>query len=162
MQVTEMEIKSKSPLTLSEKRRWRDIEEPEPARKHLEAKLGKKSYNPKMASKRLIKLDPQEIGGTEHFKQLFREKFGRDPGPDDPLLFDPDADTPQEMSKDKLGQVLAEIAAAAGLAPHFIYAMRRTGLIVTKRNERTIPKEKLDEWNRAIDEYLQLERKIPI
>lgn len=124
--------------------------------------VGKNRYNPKMASKRLTTLDPEEIGAAEHFKQLFREKFGRDPGPGDPLLFDPDADTPQEMSKDKLGQVLAEIAAAAGLAPHFIYAMRKTGLLVTKRNEHAIPKEALDEWNRAIDEYLRMEKKIPI
>ena len=26
--------------------------------------------------------------------QLFRERFGRDPGPDDPLLFDPDKGEP--------------------------------------------------------------------
>ncbi|MFI2747265.1 hypothetical protein ACH5BA_13310 [Kitasatospora sp. NPDC018623] len=28
----------------------------------------------------------------------FREKFGREPGPDDPLFFDPDADEPRPRS----------------------------------------------------------------
>src|SRR5688500_13083409 len=27
--------------------------------------------------------------------RAFREKFGRDPGPDDPMFFDPDADDPR-------------------------------------------------------------------
>jgi hypothetical protein len=34
-------------------------------------------------------------------KQLFKEKFGREPGPDDPVLFDPDADAPQAMNGEK-------------------------------------------------------------
>jgi hypothetical protein len=32
--------------------------------------------------------------------QAFREKFGRDPGPDDPVFFDPDADEPTPLGTD--------------------------------------------------------------
>jgi hypothetical protein len=34
--------------------------------------------------------------------RLFKEKFGREPGPDDPLFLDPDADTPIPLAASKL------------------------------------------------------------
>ncbi len=66
--------------------------------------------------------------------QRFREKFGRDPGPDDPVFFDPDADTPQELAEK-------------------VYAYRKTGLIVTEQNWGLLSKEQQQEWEAAIAEY---------
>jgi hypothetical protein len=43
---------------------------------------------------------------------FFRERFGRDPEPDEPLLFDPDKDEPTEASKDD-GRVQVLSAAIA-------------------------------------------------
>lgn len=86
---------------------------------------------------------------------LFRKKFGREPGPDDPVVFDPDADTPQRTSQEKHQQLLAKIGEAAGLPPHFVYAMRQTGFVVTEHNISIMPKEKIELWERAIDEYLR-------
>jgi site-specific recombinase XerD len=65
----------------------------------------------------------------------FREKFGRDAGPEDPIFFDPDTDTPQPISKAGLDEMTGQILSAAGKAgvrPELIYAMKKTGRIVTE------------------------------
>lgn len=48
--------------------------------------------------------------GMELFKlqeELFREKFGRDPGPEDPIFFDPTADEPQPLSQEQVEKLEA-------------------------------------------------------
>ena len=47
---------------------------------------------------RTVEMTPEVTDALRQQKQLFREKFGREPDFDDPLFFDPDADTPQEMN----------------------------------------------------------------
>ena len=47
-------------------------------------------------SKRQVAARTQEI--IEAQLQRFREKFGRDPGPSDPVFFDPDAAEPVPIS----------------------------------------------------------------
>jgi hypothetical protein len=44
----------------------------------------------------------------------FREKFGRDPGPDDPVFFDPDADEPTPLSPDGWHAGFEQMRQAAG------------------------------------------------
>lgn len=83
----------------------------------------------------------------------FREKFGRDPGPDDPLLFDPDAHEPRPMDAAKIVAAMAEAMEQAGIDPAKIYAFRRTGLVVTEDNARFLTPEDLAEWRAAIEEY---------
>jgi hypothetical protein len=50
-------------------------------------------------------------------KQLesFRRKFGRDPGPNDPVFFDPDADEPRPVDNMKVKAAMLEAAHKAGL-----------------------------------------------
>jgi hypothetical protein len=60
-------------------------------------------------------------------KKLFREQFGREPGPDDPLFFDPSV----------------------------VYAMNKTGRIVTEANLEFLTDTELQEWNDAVNEYRQ-------
>jgi hypothetical protein len=50
---------------------------------------------------RTVKLDPESMDMMQQQLQAFREKFGREPGPDDPIFFDPDADTPQPFRLEK-------------------------------------------------------------
>jgi hypothetical protein len=45
---------------------------------------------------------------TRAIESTFPQKLGREPGPDDPLVFDQDAETPQRMSQEKHQQQLAE------------------------------------------------------
>jgi hypothetical protein len=45
---------------------------------------------------------------------LFRERFGRDPGPDEPLLFDPDKEEPTAANRaDSRVQVVSAAMASA-------------------------------------------------
>lgn len=38
---------------------------------------------------RKVFLSPDQVALLEHQRDMFREKFRRDPGPGDPLFFDP-------------------------------------------------------------------------
>lgn len=73
----------------------------------------------------------------EHQREDFRKKFGRDPGPGDPIFFDPDADEPRPIDPEKLERDMIEIMARAGVDPVFMYAANKTGLIVTEMGHRT-------------------------
>jgi hypothetical protein len=44
---------------------------------------------------RVVKLSPQIMEALKTQRKAFRKKFGRDPGPGDPMFFDPDEDTPK-------------------------------------------------------------------
>jgi len=54
--------------------------------------------------------------------KAFKKKFGRDPSPNDPVFFDPDAKTPQPISEAKLRRMLTEAAEEAGLNPDHVLA----------------------------------------
>jgi len=66
-------------------------------------------------------------------RNAFREKFGRDPVDGDPVFFDPDADTPVEISSVRMEAGLLEAMRRAGTPPHIVYAFRKTGLLGTRR-----------------------------
>jgi hypothetical protein len=42
----------------------------------------------------------------------FKEKFGREPGPNDPVFFDPDEDTPQPIPEWKIDRALDDVIAS--------------------------------------------------
>ncbi|MCX6633582.1 MAG: hypothetical protein NT090_00580 [Acidobacteria bacterium] len=89
--------------------------------------------------------------------RLFREKFGREPGPDDPVFFDPDADTPQfcgPEATDRVTDQMVEAMSAAGVRPEAIYAFRKTGRIVTEDNWHLLSEADRKEWTDAVNEYL--------
>jgi hypothetical protein len=91
--------------------------------------------------------------------QMFRQKFGRDPGPEDPIFFDPDADTPVPMPIEKIGAEWNEVlqkAGELGMDPAIIYAMRKTGRMVTEQNMQYLEPEELQEWEDAVVEYHSL------
>jgi hypothetical protein len=59
---------------------------------------------------------PEEVRQTiADQREAFRKKFGRDPGPEDPVFFDPDAGTPQEISEENYNRELNRAAVAAGI-----------------------------------------------
>jgi hypothetical protein len=105
---------------------------------------------------RTVKLDPESMDMMQQQLQAFREKFGREPGPDDPIFFDPDADTPQPFRLEKFLEESTEAMVAAGIRPEIIYAHRKTGgLIVTEENQEKLSAEDIAEWEAAIDEYFE-------
>jgi hypothetical protein len=105
-----------------------------------------------------VPLDSGTAEAIAKQKQLFREKFGREPGPEDPLFFDPDASTPQfpsDDSQEKTWKILLQAAAESGMPPAIVYAMNKTGRIVTEDNSQFLTDAELQEWNDAVDEYPQ-------
>ena len=91
-------------------------------------------------------------------KKLFREQFGREPGLDDPLFFDPGVAAPQflsDESTDEIWKSLLQAAGDSGIDPAIVYAMNKTGRIVTETNVHFLTDAELQEWNDAVDEYHQ-------
>jgi hypothetical protein len=90
-------------------------------------------------------------------RQRFREKFGRDWGPDDPVFFDPDADKPTRMSAVKMQGDVLEAMRKAGTPPEIMYAYRKTGLLRVEGLSNFWPPDRTAEWDQAIEEYFAIE-----
>ena len=100
-----------------------------------------------------IPLTPDAKAAIEHQLEAFRAKFGREPRPDDPIFFDPDAEEPTPISDRRYEQAMIDAMVAADIPPELIYAFKRTGRVVTEQNKRLLTPEELREWDEAIDEY---------
>lgn len=55
-------------------------------------------------------LGPEAMDVLEGQREAFEQKFGRPPGPEDPLFFDPTADTPQPIPPEKIAALEAMMA----------------------------------------------------
>ena len=88
-------------------------------------------------------------------KQLadFRKKFGRDPGPNDPVFFDPTKDEPTEIDPQAFAKDVVAAMKAAKTPPQIIYAYEKTGRLLTSDNLDKYPPEAIAEWEAAIDDY---------
>src|SRR5262250_1255319 len=100
-----------------------------------------------------IPLSPETVKGLKAQRQRFIDKFGREPGPDDPIFFDPSADTPQPINKEVVDQHLLEGMHRAGVPREIIYAYQKTGRLVTEQNRKYLTKAELKEWMDAVDEW---------
>ena len=65
--------------------------------------------------KKVIKMNKELHEAIRQQLENFKEKFGREPGPDDPLFFDPDCDVPILLTSPKLKSELTKAARKAGL-----------------------------------------------
>ena len=88
----------------------------------------------------------------------FIAKFGREPGPDDPLIFDPDSDTPTPYPEEKMRREMVAAMAKAGTPGHLIHAFVKTGLILDEEGYRAAKPEVRAEWDAAVAEYDELQR----
>jgi len=52
---------------------------------------------------------------------------------------------------------MGDIADAAGLAPDLAFAIRKTGLLVTQRNQDRLDDDQRAAWTEALAEYKMLE-----
>lgn len=101
---------------------------------------------------------PPEIQRTvEELRRRFREKFGRNPGPNDPLFFDPQASEPIPISRESLNQIWEHLATtlleAGKITPQAAYAMKKTGLLVTDATAHLMSDAERNAWHAAKDEY---------
>src|SRR5580692_8507476 len=70
-------------------------------------------------------------------KALNASQGSAEPGPDDPLFFDPSVVVPQflsDESTDEIWKSLLQAAGDSGIDPAIVYAMNKTGRIVTETN----------------------------
>jgi hypothetical protein len=106
--------------------------------------------NPKYKS---IPLTPEAQAAVDHQLEAFRKKFSRDPKPEDPIFFDPDADEPTPIRDDRYEQAMIEAMVMADIPSELIYAFKCTGRLVTERNKHLLTRAELREWDEVIDEY---------
>jgi hypothetical protein len=95
---------------------------------------------------RSIPMSPELADVLDEQRRKFIEKYGREPGPDDPIFFD----TPHP---EHIEHEMVQAMNAAGIDPAVIYAFEQTGLLVTEQNRHLIPDKDLNEWAAAIREY---------
>lgn len=94
--------------------------------------------------------------GMEGMAAQFREKFGRDPGPEDPLFFNPDADEPEPMTQAQMDAMYAdarEMMRQVGMDPGFIHAFETFGYMITEENRHTFTAHEVAQWEQTIDAY---------
>ena len=99
------------------------------------------------------------LGVLHQQLEAFRLKFGRDPGPGDPVFFDPDSAVPAPMPDDYVERETAAAMTRAGISPEIIHAYRRTGLLVSRENYALLSPEERAEWASAIEEYRNRQEK---
>lgn len=62
-----------------------------------------------------VRMPPELRQALLDQRAAFIRKFGREPGPGDPLLFDPDKDVPTPISAERMGSDLADTMRKAGI-----------------------------------------------
>src|SRR5207244_6938360 len=77
-------------------------------------------------------------------------------GPDDPLFFDPDAETPQPLSLAGIEHATVRVLDAAGTCPAWIYAHQHTGGLLPRPDGGFVTDADRAEWTEAVDRYLRL------
>ena len=83
-------------------------------------------------------------------RRQFVEKFGREPGPGDPLFFDPDADTPQQITPEKDFADFRAVVRKAGVDEAYADAYEELGYVVTEMNKHMFSLEEVEAFDRAI------------
>jgi hypothetical protein len=116
---------------------------------------GRKSRKTQRVTKRMVDARTCEI--LEGQRQRFRQKFGRDWQENDPVFLDPDASEPRPMSAVKMEADVIEAMRKAGTPPQIVYAYKKTGLLLMEEMREHWPKDRVKEWEDAIEEYFAIE-----
>lgn len=91
--------------------------------------------------------------GIEGIKSEFREQFGRDMQPGDPLFWDTSRSEPAPMDEEVLAEMLVEAMEKSGFSAAYVHAYRECGIIVTQENQELIDPDDLEAFFAAMDEY---------
>ena len=106
-----------------------------------------------MSNEKPYRLNDDALNAIRELRRRFREETGRDPGPDDDCAYNPDSAETQPAAEARIKSIMGDIADAAGLAPDLAFAIRKTGLLVTQRNQDGLDDDQRAAWNDAIAEY---------
>ena len=116
-------------------------------------KRRKRNYTTNPDGSKNIPLDPTTNAFLQRQMERFKEKFGREIGPDDPIFFDENEVTPKPVGEAKYESAAVAAMVAANIAPELIYAFKKTGRLVSEENMQFLTDEELQEWRDAIAEY---------
>jgi hypothetical protein len=105
---------------------------------------------------RRVPMNKEMIGILDEQRERFKQQFGRYPGPEDPVIWDEDAEQPTPASEEQIRQIILEAITAAGSPPEFVYAFEKTGHLVTEANMHLLTQAEYKEWCDAVDEYRRL------
>ena len=90
----------------------------------------------------------------ERQAERFRTTFGRDPSPEDPIFFDPDADEPRPFDLDtatrEMAEELRQAGTEAGINPALIEAWCELGYVVTEDTRHLFSASDIAAWNEAV------------
>jgi hypothetical protein len=95
-------------------------------------------------------------------KQRFPQKFGRDPRPEDPVIWDENAAEPKPVSEIDIHQTILSALIKAGSPPEFIYAFKKTGRLVTESNQHFLSPAEYQEWVDAVEEFRRQTSLLPL
>jgi len=93
-------------------------------------------------------------------RREFTERFGREPGPQDPLFFDPTNDVPTQMSPEvaaaQFDTMLESMAAQTDdpMLQAQLRAAKDVGFILTESNMHLFTAHEIDAWEDALDRHL--------
>ena len=100
-------------------------------------------------------MNKRMVKAVKEQRREFVKKFGREPGPDDPLLFDPHQDTPQPLSGSTIIEYekkIVEEMTKAGMQPGFVHAFKVTGRVMSEDGYNSLDKDDQLEWMNAFNE----------
>lgn len=92
----------------------------------------------------------------EAMRRGFVERLGREPGPGDPLLVDPDAAMPTPLSGDAFDAMLNRLTNGVDdpVIRAKVLASRDVGYILTEDTLHLVSAHEIDRWEAALDRHL--------
>lgn len=103
---------------------------------------------------KILRMDADGEAMLQAQTAAFEAKFGRPPGPEDPVFFDPDADTPQPIPLARMEAASTAMLVAAGICDAWIYANQHTGGLLPRPDGSFHTDADADEWDAVVDRYL--------
>jgi hypothetical protein len=80
---------------------------------------------PKKPPPGVVQMTPRVYEALLKQRKAFIDKFGREPGEDDPVFFDPDKDVPTPIDPDRMDADLEKALQESGIDPEKAEAFRR-------------------------------------
>lgn len=104
---------------------------------------------------RKVPLSPRSVEMLKEQHERFEKRFRRKSLPDEPIVFDSTApgDTPVPLDPAKLLQQILDALRANGASEAVLYAVKKTGRILTAEAYAASPKHIRDEWDGALSDY---------
>ena|GEM_PF-6991988 len=104
---------------------------------------------------KVLRLGADEAAILTAQRHRFEERFGRPPGPGDPLFFDSDADEPQRMLVDDIEDHMLAMLRAAGICPAWLYAHQQTDGLLPRPDGGFASSTDRRDWDDTIAAYVR-------